>query len=212
LGELDTVISSLEDLVRFTRKRASEEPQFADELELRVPGLSPAELDRLATALPGIPASYLECLAHLELRGVTLGVFNLQPAAAQETVEWLIDVNRPGDYLYVTYLAPNRLYHVASWGTDPICVARDLPDQAGGEVVGVDLEGGSEPRLYRAAPSFASAMVAAGRMLELAADPALAGQAGLEQFIASLVDLGFDDEQQESWHYLIGISGHWPLD
>jgi hypothetical protein len=57
LGKLDTVISSAEDLVRFTRERASEEPQFADELELRLPGLSPAELDRLVAALPAIPAS-----------------------------------------------------------------------------------------------------------------------------------------------------------
>jgi hypothetical protein len=66
------------------------------------------------------------------LRSVTFGVFSLQPTAAQETVEWLIDANSPGDYLYVAYLEPNRLCHVAGWGADPICVARDLPGQAGG--------------------------------------------------------------------------------
>jgi hypothetical protein len=79
-------------------------------------------------------------------------------------------------------------------------------------VVGVDLEGGSGPCLYGAAPSFTSAMVAAGRMLELAPAPARDGLAGLARFIASLADLGFDDEQRESWRYLIDISGHWPLD
>jgi hypothetical protein len=42
--------------------------------------------------------------------------------------------------------------------------------------------------------------------------PGGGGPGGWGGFTPRGPDLGFDDEQRESWRYLIDISGHWPLD
>jgi hypothetical protein len=200
------MIRSLDDLVAKTREWARE-PDGLEEDELRSPGLSAAELRRLTTALPGMPASYLDCLARFDLRYASLGYLQLgpgRPGWADDLVQTLIEVNDPAEHLYRRYLEPNELYSVASWEADPICVARDLPDRAGGEVIGIEMVGVAEPRRYRMAPSFPVALLAAGSVMEALDDPALAGPDGLDRFLSDLAELGLDEEQRESWRYLIG--------
>jgi hypothetical protein len=209
LGELDTsVIRSLDDLARATREWAKD-PSRYKELELRSPGLSTAELARLTAALPGLPASYLECLARFDLRHTSFSYFGLAPLTGDDFVQALLEANDPEGYLYSTYLAPNGLYFVAHWEVDPFCVARDLPGRPGGEVIGIDQASAAEPRLYRVAPTFAIAMLAAGSVLEARDDPAMAGAPGLDRFLSQLTELGLDEEQRNSWRYLIDSSGFW---
>ena len=203
------MIRSLDDLARITRQRAREPDGFEDE-ELRSPGLSAAELRRLTDALPGMPASYLDVLGRFDLRGTSLSYFELAPSGRGDLVQELLEYNDPEGYLYGRSLEPNNLYMVASWEADPICVARDLPDRPGGEVIGVEMVGVVEPRRYRMAPGFGAAMLAAGSVLEALDNPALAGASGLERFLADLAELGLDEEQRDAWRYLVGISGFWP--
>ena len=202
------MIRSLDDLARATRQWAKD-PSRDKDLELRSPGLSASELDRLTAALPGLPASYLECLARFDLRRTSFSYFGLAPLTGDDFVQAMLEANDPEGYLYSTYLAPNGLYFVAHWEADPFCVARDLPGRPGGEVIGVDQASGAEPRLYRVAPTFALAMLAAGSVLEALDDPAMAGAAGLERFLSGLTKLGLDEEQRNSWRYLIDSSGFW---
>ena len=203
------MIRELDDLVRVTREWARD-PAGVEELELHSPGLPEAALTRLTAALPDMPASYLECLARFDLRHTSLSYFELGPGGGPDLVQGLLEANDPSGYLYSTCLEPNNLYFVASWEADPICVARDLPDRKGGEVIGVDLASAAEPRLYRVAPSFAVAMLVTGNVLEARHDPAMAGDSGLKRFLADLSEFGLDEEQRSSWRYLIGISGLWP--
>jgi hypothetical protein len=76
-----------------------------------------------------------------------------------------------------------------------------------GEVIGLEVVGVVEPRLYRLAPSFAVAMLVTGSVLEALDDHALAGAPDLERFLADLAELGLDQEQRNAWRYLVGISG-----
>lgn len=175
------MIHSLEDLARCTQEWARATDLPAEEVELRSPGLSPVQLDRLRAALPGMPASYLECVARFDLRNVRFGFFELQAATGNDLVQGLVEANEPEGFLYARYMAPNHLYWVASWDADPICVVRDQPARLGGEVIGLDLASGPEPRLYRVAPSFATAMIIAGHALESVNDPAFDGPRGLDR-------------------------------
>jgi hypothetical protein len=203
------MIRSLDDLARITRQWAREPDGFEDE-ELRSPGLSAAELRRLTDALPGMPASYLDCLARFDLRGASLSYLELTPGVGDDLVQTLLEANDPEEYLHSRYLEPNKLYIVASWEADWICVARDLPDRPGGEVIGIEMVGVAEPRTYRMAPSFAVAMLVAGNLLKALDDPAMVGMPGLERFVTGLAELGLDEEQQDAWRYLIGSSGFEP--
>lgn len=203
------MIRSLDGLARITRRWAREPSDFEEE-ELRSPGLSAAELRRLTDALPGMPTSYLDCLARFDLRDTSLSNFELTPGVGDDLVQALLEANDPEQYLYSRYLGPNKLYIVASWEADWICVARDLPDRPGGEVIGIRMVGIAEPRRYRMAPSFAVAMLVAGNLLKALDDPGMVGMPGLERFLAGLAELGLDEEQQDAWRYLIGISGFEP--
>jgi hypothetical protein len=207
------MITSLDDLVRFTQQRARRQPQFVSELELGGPGLSPAKLDHLVQALPGLPTSYLECLSRFNLASTTLGCLNLAPgsgSAGADMVERLLEANDSQDALYSEDLAPRGLYAVASWEADVLCVVQETPDRVGGSVIGLDMESGPAFRFYPAAPSFPSLLLATGRMLELIDDPTYPGPQGLERFVSGLADFGLDEAQQRSWTYLVTVCGLWP--
>ena len=60
------------------------------------------------------------------------------------------------------------------------------------------------------ASSFAVVMLVASNLLTALDDPAMVGMPGLEKFVAGLAELGLDQEQQDAWRYLIGISGFEP--
>jgi len=206
------MISSLDDLARYTQERARQAPLIADRIVLRSPGLAQSEFACLADALPGLSEDYLDCLARIDLQGISIGYFSFPPPrtpGGPGLVEWLRDANSDAEIdsnPVSHFLAANELYEVASFESDPICMVRTTARERSGQVVWVDIETGPEIMAHPVALSFERFLIAAGRLSQAGHDPTIVGPAATEQFIARLDDLGFDERQRESWRLLADMS------
>lgn len=204
------MIETLDDLVEHTQRLAGRLPSLAEEVLLRSPGSSSAEVRRLLSALPGLPANYVDCLRRLALEGVSLGYFELAPPKARQSglVDALIVANGELNP-FLEELTKRALVSVASYEGDPLCVAVEGSERPG-EVWRLDLGYGPEPLFSRVADSFEDMLIAAGRLDEMRATGA-EGWLPVEDFIESLDPFDLDEEQLRNWRFfaemaLVGVS------
>lgn len=193
------MISTLEDLVKYTERRAAKSPAIAARVLLKSPGVARQERLKLEQQLPGLPASYLECAERFRLETVELGMVALRPRnfGGQGLAERLIVANGPSNPV-ADILRSHSLYEVASWETDPIGVVRvDAPAERRREVVLVDITSHPTISWSPLAPDFATFLVMAGRLYE-------AGHKGAD--VDELVgEVALDARQVESWRSLAGM-------
>jgi hypothetical protein len=131
------VITSLDDLVAFTRSLGDALPELRDRIVLHRPGCSSEAIIVLAETLPGIPESYLSIVRSLRLDGIAIGYFQLSPSAfcGRDLTEKLISCNDPDQNPLVEIHWKNGVYQVASWEADPIAVAHTNSSFKVGQVV-----------------------------------------------------------------------------
>ncbi len=189
------MISTLDELQRYTEERAERSPAIASRVLLRSPGLGAEDAARLARDLPGLPQSYLDVAQRFALASVELGMAGLRPRdlGGDGLADRLVVANGP-DNPVVGFLRDNDLYEVASWETDPIAVVREGAERRPGEVVWVDITSAPSYSVSPLAADFATFMLLAGRIYQ-------AGHigAGVDEVLDGLP---VDEQQAESWHAL----------
>jgi hypothetical protein len=197
------VIQTIEELVALTDADAATEtlPLIADELRLRVPGSSLDMLERIRAALPGMPVSYLEVAAKIDLSFVSINGLVVAPGKRNEDnlLTRLTNANSPASPQW-DYVEDHCLYEVAHYPGSLVCVRRENTERPG-EVVRVDYEWGGVDNLVlrRTSWSFEQMLLGFGRIKE----QFFAERRGpevIDEVLGSLrTDFGFDEEQMEDW-------------
>jgi hypothetical protein len=128
------MIASLDDLVAYTQAIARTR---SFRKGIRQPGCPPERVRALAELLPGIPATYLSLIGPLHLDGVTIGYFRLFPEAyaGSDLVARVVSCNAAGENPLRETYCRDRVYQVASWEADPICVVHTAGPFAIGQTV-----------------------------------------------------------------------------
>jgi hypothetical protein len=121
--EID-MITSLDELVAFTRRLGAALPELRKRRVINRPGCSLEAVSALAEKLPGVPDSYLSVIKAIRLDGVVIGYFQLSPSAfeGRDLTEKVISCNDPVQNPLVEGHRIYRVYEVASWEADPIGV------------------------------------------------------------------------------------------
>jgi hypothetical protein len=196
---MPTVIRTLEDLHAYFQLKDAADDEPGDEIRLRKPGLSAAEIARLRELLPELPDDYLEILSRYDVEGLNIQFHSLSPFhnafKRGVLVERLVEANQEPSWCS-DILKQHRLLEVGSVDGDPLCIAsRDaaLP----GEVFLLDHEW---VRLVRFASRFEDLLIGLGRLDEQQQVTGPHGPAGVQLFLASIRDdLDLDDEQMKEW-------------
>jgi hypothetical protein len=199
------MIKTLEDVRIYSEDRSARSPLIADEIRIPSPGLSSDELARVREALPGLPNSFLEVVAQLDLEAAQIEFF-LSPCSygkrRGEMVRCLLERNSDENYFF-DLLTDNQLYEVGSWEGDPICVATRNATRPG-EVTRIDHE---TQTMNRIANDFEQLVIGLGRLNEQDRESGPRGQVGVELFLMSVSeDFGLDDEQMQEWTWLAEMS------
>jgi hypothetical protein len=205
------VIRALDDLIALSNleadKTASEGfVNIAEEVRLRKPGCTPDEMNRIRTALLGIPESYLSVAAYVALPKVSIGNLTLAPGRPQDEslFDRLTHANSPAWPLW-DFVNHHCLYHVADYEGDMICVVRDGKLNAG-EILRIDLSCPPTPELHRTAWSFEQLMLGFGRLREQFLEERF-GPDAIDEVLASLVsDFELDAEQTEDWAWFAEVA------
>jgi hypothetical protein len=200
------VIRTIEEVVALSAREAEAEPLLAEEMLLRTPGTSNAELAQIRTALPGLPESYLTVAAQVLLPNAAIGYVQLAPGEPDGggLVERLVHANSPASPLWA-FLDQRQLYHIADYEGDMICVVRDGQPKAG-EIARIDLSCPPTPELHRTAWTFEQFLIGFGRLREQFVEERF-GPDAIDAVLASLVDdFHFDEEQFEDWTWFAEVA------
>ena len=195
------MIVTLNDLIAHTERQAAAEPLIASDILLRSPGLSAEEIARLRTSLPGLPEGYLRTASLIDLTTVSIGPFSLQPSliGGSGLADRLVAANSPFNRFWPA-LCDHKLYEVAGYDGDPLCVVATGQTNTGA-VVRLDKYADDVTRAASPiASSFEVFMIAAGRLDEMRSKGEL-GRAAQDRFLASLADLGIEGEAVKNWRW-----------
>ena len=116
------MIATLSDLICYTNANAQQDPWRR--IAMHQQGCAPQAIQALLTGLPNIPQSYLSVVESVNLEGVEIGAFCLEPAGgtgadlAEKVIDWNNSVNP-----LINLLRRHGVYEVASWEADPIAIA-----------------------------------------------------------------------------------------
>jgi hypothetical protein len=195
------VINSLDDLERRSRQWAEDVSELSDEFVLGGPGLPPSEIEQLRKDLPGLPDSYIACLARFDLAKVGIGYFGLAPTprAKRDVGERLRLANSDANP-FADLLREADLYEVASFEGDPVTV-RAAGSTRPGEVVWIDTTKRPDLVARPLAPDFETFLILAGRLYDAGDD----GEA-VDGFFARLGDFDVPSAATDAWRAVASIS------
>jgi len=195
-----TVFASFAQLQEFAEAQADGlGPTVARRIILRSSPLGDADLEALRRHL-ALPDSYLECAARFDLRGVSLGYFQVGPYRQDvPLVDQLRQLNAETSFEVLTR---ERLVIAGGMDADLLCVVSSN-GLAPGRVAVVDIESGPKASVTFIAPGYGEFMLAAGGLWRLGLTASRGGQPDAEATIQSfLQDLRYslaDEAMAEAW-------------
>jgi len=143
------MISTLDELIRYSQVLATKIPRLRDEIEIQIPGINCEEVDILAKRFPGISESYLNLAKAIDLHRLIIGVFQFDPisSASGDLVSNLSDANsadlNPWYHSNLHYHA----YEIASWEADRILLVHSNGAFRRGDILFQDESGDECPLL-----------------------------------------------------------------
>ncbi|HAW71368.1 MAG TPA: hypothetical protein DHD79_03300 [Firmicutes bacterium] len=204
------MITTLEELQLHTERWAVEAPIIAKYILLASPGYSKEQLAKLTESLPGISESYLDCVAKLKLKSVMLNGFSLWPEWLGEKSDMLDEII----YANTSYKNPllklyqsKKLYEVASYEGDSICIASTITDEPG-YVYWLDRSSGPDIEINRMCDSFEKFLLCAGNLQDVATKHHDEDnkESAVREFVEALKVMQLDDEETKSWESIAKMS------
>lgn len=119
------MLTSIQDLVQYSKRQAAKWPEISSRIEIREPGFSAVEIHELNARMRGLPQSYLSILARLDLRGISIGFFELTPGDLEKIglAQSLLLNNDSSKSPYARFADRDRTILVAAYEAEPIGVA-----------------------------------------------------------------------------------------
>lgn len=189
------MINTLEDLQVYIAEYAMRFPPDArPRFLLRRSSIAVKDLVRLRSAL-NLPESYLACLRRFDLEGVSIGYFQVWPQAPGTDIVDRIMAANGSINPRLDYLQKERLYEVAGWDADHICVASQSSSMPGRVYWMADELPDSSA--HPIATSFSEFLIAAGRLVQVGAQGD--GQELLETFLSDLGNIMADVSLVGAW-------------
>lgn len=172
------MITSLKEFEEFRRKETESSP-ITSERTFPYSVVTTEERDALAAAIPGLPASYLECAEQVALYRVYSGYFSLWPeGAGSNLAESLIEVFSESHPFFGRLLAQSGLLRIGSWDADPLLISLKGGSEAEGAIVKFN-SGNPDSQGEVLSPDFKTFLLVAGNLREVSRE-----SDGLEAFQA----------------------------
>ena len=195
-----SIFRSLRELQAFTEKAAEDvSPELADEEILRPSALSDEEIGLLRSEL-ALPESYLECARQFDLRGMSLGYFQIGPY--RQDVPLLDQLRQVNAETSFETLTREHLVVVGGLDADLVCVVSN-EGAVPGQVAVVSIENGPPVTAKTIASSYGEFMLAAGSLWRLGLEVEEKEQSipkpAVEGFLRDLRGLLADQSIAEAW-------------
>lgn len=160
-------VDNIDELIVYTEKQAQRDPDIAEEILLKYPGLTEEEVASLQSLIPNLPESYIEVARNVRLEGVSIGPLALWPRPfSKRFVEAVKKANYSPNNPYLPFYEKLGLVEVARLDSDPICLVRAGAEREG-QVVCFDANYYPEVLPKPVAPDFESMMLLMGNALQI---------------------------------------------
>jgi hypothetical protein len=194
------MISSLEDVMQFTRALAIALPEQRSRIVVSPPGIEDKQVEELTDMLPGIPESYVACVRNVDLHRKVLGYFCLWPEEGDDEegdlVSSLAASNLSDENPYLELMRRRSLYHVGSFESSPLFISVGAGTN-GHVVVVLDPE---KPEALELANNFQEFLVRAANLAQInASELGENRDKAMKEFERRLSLLAVSDVQRNAW-------------
>ena len=196
------MIDSLNALKEYTKEIGEKNPALKNEIVLKSPGINQNSYLIIKNSLPDFPESYLSCIQILDLNRISIGYFRLWPRATKTAglVESLLQINLSERNPFLSFLREKRLYEVAAWEAEPICVAANTSNYKEGTVLKLSMNQ-SPPKEAVMAGNFETFLIIAGNLDAIRANQSFGdnGTSARAEFERCLAHFALSDEAITTW-------------
>jgi hypothetical protein len=206
------MISNIRDLIIFSRKSAdevgyplpkSEDPVWSEYDSCTIyENEAPNIIERLQKAFPNLPESYVSFIKKYEVRGVSIGRWELSVCSSkkEDFVEEMLEWNDP-ENIRSSIARKHDLYYWGSDGGDEYFVAGKESDFNEGEILAIDHEEyfDEEVSIRKMAESYEQFLIICGNLYQVSRDESLDEEEKIEEMKIRLKTLELEGEYVKSW-------------